>query len=57
MDGGFCFNSGVTESCPPQHACVGDTCRTLCFCDADCEKGECCVEPVGTLGFKVCNAC
>jgi hypothetical protein len=56
-DAGFCFNSGVTESCPPKQTCVVDQCRTLCFCDADCEEKQCCVESIGTVGFKVCGAC
>jgi hypothetical protein len=57
MDVGFCFNSGVTESCPPTKACIGDRCKSLCFCDADCDPRECCVEPLGSLGFKVCAPC
>lgn len=52
-----CFNSGVTESCPPKSTCFDFECRTLCFCDDDCEAGECCVDRVGTLGFKACGAC
>jgi len=55
--GAGCFNSGVTESCPPTSTCFDFECRTLCFCDADCEAGQCCVDPVGTLGFKACGAC
>lgn len=54
---GGCFNSGVTESCPPTQTCFDFECRTLCFCDDDCMEGQCCVEPVGTLGFKVCGEC
>jgi hypothetical protein len=57
MPDGGCFNSGVTESCPPTSTCFDFQCRTLCFCDADCEKGQCCVEPVGSFGFKVCGDC
>jgi hypothetical protein len=52
-----CFNSGVTESCLPKQTCFDFECRTLCFCDADCEEGECCVDPIGDLGFKACGAC
>jgi hypothetical protein len=52
-----CFNSGVTESCPPSQTCFDFECRTLCFCDADCDAGQCCKEPIGTLGFKVCGDC
>jgi hypothetical protein len=54
---GGCFNSGVTESCPPSATCFNFECRTLCFCDDDCEEAKCCVEPVGTAGFKVCGEC
>ena len=56
-DGGGCFNSGLTESCPPTFTCVVDQCRALCACDADCEPGQCCSEPVGTTGFHVCREC
>ena len=56
MDGG-CFNSGVTESCPPTSTCFELECRTLCLCDADCEAGQCCKDAVGDRGFKVCGAC
>jgi hypothetical protein len=52
-----CFNSGVTESCPPKSTCFDFECRTLCFCDDDCDAGQCCVDPIGTLGFKACGAC
>jgi hypothetical protein len=52
-----CFNSGVTESCPPKETCFDFACRTLCFCDDDCKEGQCCVDPVGDLGFKVCGSC
>jgi len=57
VPGGECFNSGVTESCPPTFACVDSKCRELCFCDADCEAGQCCVEPLESTGFKVCGDC
>jgi hypothetical protein len=52
-----CFNSGVTESCPPTFTCVVDQCRRLCLCDADCEQGQCCTEEVGSTGFHVCRDC
>lgn len=52
-----CFNSGVTESCPPTETCLDFECRKLCFCDDDCAEGQCCVDPVGDLGFKACGAC
>jgi hypothetical protein len=58
MDSGVgCLNTGVTESCPGSSTCVDGLCRTLCFCDADCEEEQCCVEPIGDLGFKVCGEC
>jgi len=52
-----CFNSGVTESCPPTETCFNFECRTLCFCDGDCKEGQCCVDPIGELGFKACGDC
>lgn len=52
-----CFNSGVTESCEPKSTCYSGECRTICLCDADCDAGGCCSDPVGDTGFKVCGAC
>lgn len=57
MLGGDCLNTGVTESCPPTFTCVDGRCRELCFCDADCEAGQCCTEPLEGTGFKVCGDC
>jgi hypothetical protein len=57
IDGGLCVATPVTESCPPKATCHNGACRQLCFCDADCKTGECCNEPVGQLGFKVCGDC
>jgi hypothetical protein len=57
MDAGFCFNSLVTESCPPSTTCVNGECRDLCFCHGDCDDGQCCLEPIGTTGFKLCGDC
>lgn len=58
IDGGpFCVSTPVTESCPPSTTCVDGVCRALCFCDDDCNRGECCAEQVGGLGFKLCGAC
>jgi hypothetical protein len=54
---GQCVATPVTESCPPKATCHNGACRQLCFCDADCKTGECCNEPVGQLGFKVCGGC
>lgn len=56
--GGACFNSGVTESCPPTSTCSADgICRKICLCDADCVAGQCCTEPVGATGFSMCGDC
>jgi hypothetical protein len=55
--GGACLNTVVTESCPAKSTCVAERCRTLCFCDADCEAGQCCTEPLQSTGFKVCGDC
>ena len=52
-----CLNTLLTESCPPTTACVAGQCRRLCFCDSQCEGGQCCVEPIGNFGFKVCGEC
>lgn len=52
-----CLNTVVTESCPPTTTCHEGECRTLCFCDADCGKGQCCSEPLGEYGFAVCAPC
>jgi hypothetical protein len=55
--GDACLNTVVTESCPPTSTCVVDRCRELCFCDSDCEAGQCCAEPLEATGFKVCGDC
>jgi len=55
--GGACLNTGITESCPPKATCVAERCRTLCFCDTDCEAGQCCTEPLESTGFKICGDC
>lgn len=52
-----CFNSGVTESCPPTFTCFADHCEKICLCDADCEAGSCCTQPVESTGFSVCGDC
>jgi hypothetical protein len=57
-DGGLeCLNSVVTESCPPSSTCLNNECRVLCHCDADCDVGQCCTEPLGEHGFHVCAPC
>ena len=55
--GGSCFNSGLTESCPPRATCFNGTCATICLCDTDCGAGSCCSEPIGDTGFSVCGGC
>jgi hypothetical protein len=55
--GGACLNTVITESCPPKSTCVAEQCRKLCFCDSDCEAGQCCTEPLQSTGFKVCGDC
>jgi hypothetical protein len=52
-----CLNTGVTESCPPTFTCVDSRCRRLCLCEADCDIGQCCKEPLESTGFKVCGDC
>lgn len=54
---GDCLNTGITESCPPTSTCRDGQCRELCLCDADCEAGQCCREPIESTGFKVCGEC
>jgi len=56
-DGGICYGSGVTESCPPTFTCIFNVCREICLCDDDCSTGRCCGEPVGAGGFKLCADC
>jgi hypothetical protein len=52
-----CFNSGITESCPATFTCFQDRCERLCTCDADCDAGTCCNQPVDATGFSVCTDC
>jgi hypothetical protein len=55
--GGACIATPVTESCPPRSTCVSGACRSLCFCNADCDAGQCCSEPSGIAGFTLCGPC
>ena len=57
LDGGMCFSSGVTESCPAGHFCAFNECREVCLCNSDCSTGRCCGDPVGAGGFKLCGDC
>lgn len=59
LDGGAvaCLNTGLTESCPPTETCFGGECRRYCLCDDQCDAGQCCTDPIGTQGFKVCGDC
>ena len=54
-----CFVDPVTDTCMPTSTCVNGTCRKLCYCDTDCQAGECCTEPApGPSGaFKLCEPC
>ena len=55
---GACLNIPPTESCPAGQTCVGfSTCQKVCLCDADCDAGDCCSEPLAGSGFKTCKAC
>jgi hypothetical protein len=56
-DAGPCTMTPLSQSCPGEHTCVLGVCRQLCFCDADCAPGECCVEPLDTLGWTLCARC
>ena len=49
-----CLESALSTSCPPMHACVGGACRKFCRCDADCEAGEACREPLAG-GVSLCS--
>jgi hypothetical protein len=55
--GGACTMTFVSESCLPGQTCVSGTCRSLCFCNADCQVGQCCSDPSGPQGFTLCAAC
>lgn len=55
-----CSSSFVSNSCPAQFTCAQSTCRKMCYCDNDCNLGECCRAdsapgPVGA--FRLCQAC
>lgn len=55
--GGECLNTGVTEDCPATSTCFETRCRKICLCDADCDPGQCCTDPVGATAFLVCGEC
>lgn len=50
-----CLNTGVTESCPATTACFAGKCHGICLCDADCDAGQRCSEPIEGTGFSVCS--
>jgi hypothetical protein len=50
-----CLNTGVTESCPIQFTCFAGKCHRICLCDADCDPGLSCSEPIDSTGFNVCR--
>ncbi|MDD9936340.1 MAG: hypothetical protein OXT09_22200 [Myxococcales bacterium] len=52
-----CLNTLVTESCAAGSACVDGECRRLCFCDSECEAGQCCNGPIAAHGFSACGDC
>ena len=52
-----CLNTLVTESCPPTFTCFADHCEKICLCDAHCDPGRCCSQPVEATGFRVCGDC
>lgn len=56
-DAGPCVTTPLSESCPERNTCLDGICRSLCFCDADCAAGECCLEPLDTLGWMLCAPC
>jgi hypothetical protein len=56
-DGGACTATIFTESCPSRSTCVDGGCRQLCFCNGDCPAGQCCSDPSGPPGFKLCGPC
>jgi hypothetical protein len=56
-EGGACLQTVVSETCDAQATCVAGTCRTLCFCNADCPTGQCCSDTSGPKGFRLCATC
>ena len=50
-----CLNTGVTESCPAAFTCFAGKCHRICLCDADCDPGQLCSEPIDATGFSVCR--
>ena len=50
-----CLNTGVTESCPATTTCFAGKCHRICLCDADCDAGQRCDEPIEGTGFNVCS--
>lgn len=58
-DAGSCYVDATTDTCAATSTCVNGTCRKLCYCDSDCEAGECCSEPAPgpSTAFKLCKPC
>ena len=54
---GECLNTGITESCPAQFTCFSERCAKICLCDAECDAGQCCSQPIQGTGFSVCGDC
>jgi len=57
--GGGCFVDAVTDTCTPTSTCVNGTCQKICYCDLDCQGGQCCDEPApgSSTTFKLCSPC
>jgi hypothetical protein len=57
--GGSCFVDATTDTCVATSTCVQGSCRKLCYCDSDCQPGDCCTEPApgSSTTFKLCKPC
>jgi hypothetical protein len=57
--GGSCFVDTMTDTCTPTSTCVNGSCRKICYCDLDCQGGQCCTEPApgSSMTFKLCAPC
>jgi hypothetical protein len=60
-DGELCFSGKTTDSCAPRLTCWQGRCARLCYADADCNAGTCCVRSLdlesGPSGFRLCGPC
>jgi hypothetical protein len=57
--GGSCYVDATTDTCTPTSTCVNGSCRKLCYCDADCQGGQCCTEPASSASttVRLCGPC